>query len=164
MGDIHILQDITMWQQSVALIHYYSYFKKSQHSTRTALYYELKTLLYCTFIKHLNNFLNKWIIVGVFEPKTIKCFPICKWRLSTVMRKDHCRISTQMQLEVDYSNKLMFVNVNFSCSLNIALAVIWKVDLLYVNFFFHGQSEKSCHSSECLLNVCKLFSHKFWSL
>lgn len=80
------------------------------------------------------------------------------WR-QTVMRKDHCRISTQMQLEVDYFNKLMFVNVNFFVQPKYCFSRHMKSRSI-CEFFFHCQSEKS-HSSECLLNVCKLFSHKF---
>lgn len=50
----------------------------------------------------------------------------------------------------------MFVNVNFPHNLNIAIAM----PILCEPFFM--TRVKQSHWSECLLNVCKLFSHKLF--
>lgn len=54
----------------------------------------------------------------------------------TVMRKDHCRISTQMLLEVDYLNKLIFVNVNFSMQLKYCFSLHMKSRPIICEPFF----------------------------
>lgn len=92
--------------------------------------------------------LRKWIL-WVWA-----LFLVCESRLKRE------GISLFLQLEVDYSKRLMCVNVNFPHKLNIAWAVIWKKAYSMWNFFM--TRVKLSHSSECLLNVCKLFSHKLF--
>ena len=77
-------------------------------------------------------------------------------------RGDGCRTSARTRLKVDYSDKSMYVNVNFLWNLNIALAV--KSTPIVCEPFSWPEWKENGHSAECLLNVCKLFSHKFLSL
>lgn len=94
-------------------------------------------------MKHLYNVWRNETMFDFMNFKQLSAFLFVSedwWQ--TVTRKDHCRISTQVLLEVDYLNKLIFVNVNFSMQLKYCFSPSWKVDLLYVNLFFHGQSAK----------------------